>query len=266
MNRLIKTIIILVLLYGVLFFAAQQFEQKITYFPKNNFNNSLTQKYQLMEVWIEDIHAVYSNKGGDSIALFFHGNAGNISTNEANIAYLKDAEVSFLMIDYPGYGLSKGKPSEQTLYDSAQTAYDWILEQGWTSDQIVINGQSLGGAIAIEIASKNECKSLIVEATFTSTYDIAEIHYPWIPKRLFIPNRFVSKDKIGDVECPILILHGDRDNLIPYAFAEELYKLAPEPKYLITLENLGHNDVLGYGKMTDQKEKINEFLKTATIQ
>ncbi len=266
MKTFIKTSLIFLVFYGILFVFARQFEHNATYFPEKGYNNSLTKQYELMEVWIEDTHAVYSNIGGETIDLFFHGNAGNISSNEPNIAYLKEAEVSFLMIDYPGYGLSKGTPSEEALYSSAQKAYDWLIEQDWKSDQIVINGQSLGGAVAAEIASSNDCKSVILEATFPSTYDVADLHYPWMPKTLFIPNRFVSKEKIQKVTCPILILHGDRDKLLPYAFAEELYTLAPEPKYLITLEDLGHNDVLGYGKLTKQKEKINEFLKTGAIK
>lgn len=261
-----RSIIIVFGAYIIALFFARQFEHSATYFPKPGFDESLISEYDLKQVWIDDIHAIYSNIGGDTIDLFFHGNAGNINTNEPNIAYLKEAQVSFLMIDYPGYGLSKGSPSEEALYSSAQSAYDWLIEQGWKSNQIVINGQSLGGAVAADLASKNTCKSLILEATFPSTYDVADLHYPWLPKKILVPNRFITKEKIQKVSCPILILHGDRDDLLPYAFAEELYKLAPEPKYILTLEDLGHNDVQEYGKMTEQKEKINEFLKTAAIQ
>ncbi|MGE3278938.1 MAG: alpha/beta hydrolase [Candidatus Altimarinota bacterium] len=272
MKKLLTWLLLFLGVCGASIFALNAFEKTILFQPEKGFDQNLLQTYGLEEIWLSTpenirLHGVYHEQNPQIIDLFFHGNAGNITNNEPNLRYLREAGVSFFMIDYPGYGLSQGHPSEESFYETAQIAYDYLIKQkNWKPEQIVINGQSLGGAVAVDLASKNPCKSLIIEASFPSTAAVAKHLYPWIPYALITKNKFRSIDKIPQVNCPILILHGDRDDLLPYRFAEELFDAAPEPKHLLTLPDLGHNDVLEYGKQGDYVEKINRFITTGEIQ
>jgi pimeloyl-ACP methyl ester carboxylesterase len=211
------------------------------------------------------IEGFYMDKGDEMVDLFLHGNAGNIETNRINIDYLLKANLSFLIIDYPGYGASSGSPTEANLYEAARTSYDYLISHfGWRADQIIINGQSLGGAVAIDLASKVPCRSLIVESSFTSTHDMGNIITPWLPLRLLSSNKYNSIEKIDQVKCPVLILHGDQDTMVPLTMAKALFYRAREPKYFVLLSGLGHNDKAPSGDEAYNR-KIEEFIRTNQI-
>jgi uncharacterized protein len=180
--------------------------------------------------------------------LYLHGNGSNNGDLTEIAAILHELEVSVLLIDYRGYGRSSPVfPNETRVYQDAEAAWQYLTqEQKIKPQQIFIYGHSLGGAIAIELASKHpDVAGLITEGTFTSVKDLASL-LPGLkifPLSLLVTQHFDSITKIKSLQTPILILHGAGDRTIPPSMAKELYAAAPEPKYLAIFAEAGHNNL-----------------------
>ena len=188
--------------------------------------------------------------------LWCHGNAGNISDRLDLMKLLHDkVGVNIFIFDYRGYGKSQGRPTEEGTYRDAQGALDYLRSRpDINEDAIVLFGQSLGGAIAVDLACRNRCLGLILEATFTSLLDIFEM-----PPQAF-PLKYDSYSKIKRVKIPLLMLHGDHDDVVPFESGYTLYKAANEPKKFCAIEGALHNDnyiVGGEGYFA----AIDEFLR-----
>src|SRR5262249_37012499 len=147
---------------------------------------------------------------GQRILLFCHGNGGNLSHRAWEIGeWQRRLGDSVLIFDYPGYGRSDGKPSEQGCYAAADAAYQWLLEEKHVApEQIVIYGGSLGGAVAVELALRHDHRALVLQDTFTSIPDMAQHQYPWLPARWLVRQQFDSLAKIGQCRRPVFIAHG----------------------------------------------------------
>jgi fermentation-respiration switch protein FrsA (DUF1100 family) len=194
--------------------------------------------------------------------LFCHGNAGNISHRLENVFYLAQAGFQVLLFDYRGYGKSTGEPSEEGLYRDAETAWAHMVERKDTSCvPRLIFGRSLGGAVAVELASRVEAEGLILESTFTSIRTLARLMFPFPMPRL--PVNYDSLSKIGRLRVPLLAVHGERDELIPYADGLALFEAAPEPKDWLRIPNAGHNDTYVVGGQA-YFEKLALFARTCT--
>jgi fermentation-respiration switch protein FrsA (DUF1100 family) len=188
----------------------------------------------------------YPHAKADGALLFLHGNAGNLSHRGGSVVRLHDRlGVSVLIIDYPGYGKSGGSPSEAGCYAAADAAYDWLTkERRVPPERLLLYGASLGGGVAVELASRREHRALILTRTFTSMPDVGAGLYPWLPVRLLMRNRFESLAKIGGCRRPVFIAHGTADTLIPFRHGERLYRAANEPKKLFAMAGVDHNDDL----------------------
>jgi fermentation-respiration switch protein FrsA (DUF1100 family) len=184
--------------------------------------------------------------GADSALLYLHGNAGNLSWRGASLVKIREQlGVGVLIIDYPGYGKSAGRPSEQGCYDAADAAYAWLTDvQKVPPEKILLWGASLGGGVAVDLASRKDCRALVLVKTFTSLPDVAGGLYPWLPVRWLMRNRFPSIDKIAACRRPVFITHGTTDELIPYALGEQLFQAANTPKMFFAMDKIGHNDAL----------------------
>ena len=189
------------------------------------------------------IHGWYKQVGGSPrVTLFLHGNAGNVSHRGFHMRGIMGAGSSVLVLDYRGYGRSEGWPTEGGLYRDADAAYEWLLDKGWKSSQIVLHGESLGSAVAVETATKRPCAGIVLEAPFTSTRDVAATILP-VAGPLLISG-YDSKAKISRIRVPLLVIHGDSDEVIDYRLGKALYEAAPEPKTLWTVRGAGHNDLV----------------------
>ena len=144
-----------------------------------------------------------------------------------------------LLFDYRGYGRSEGKPSEEGLYLDGEAAWRWAAER---RQPVILYGESLGGAVAIELAVRHPPALLVAQSTFTSLREMAAATVPF--GGLLARQRFSSLEKIRRVAAPVLIVHGDRDELVPYEMGRRLFEAAPGPKQLLTIPGAGHNDVL----------------------
>jgi fermentation-respiration switch protein FrsA (DUF1100 family) len=171
---------------------------------------------------------------------------------------LRSLGASVLLVSYRGYAQSDGEPSEDNVYEDARTAYDWLRARNIPADVIVVFGRSLGGAVAVDLATRVPCRSLIVESSFTSALDLGQGAFPYFPIRLMLRYRFESLAKIGGVSCPVLITHSPHDDMIPYAMGRKLFDAAPEPKRFFELA--GRHNAREYQQQAAYLAALREFL------
>jgi fermentation-respiration switch protein FrsA (DUF1100 family) len=178
--------------------------------------------------------------------LYCHGNAGNLSCRSDAVAlWQHELGISVLIFDYPGYGRSEGTPTEAGCYASAEAAYLWLTRtMNVPPESVLLYGGSLGGGVAVDLASRQPHRALILVKTFTSIPDAAQSVYPWLPARWLVRNRFDNFEKIGRCTRPIFIAHGTADRLISFAQGKRLFEAAPEPKRFLAMPGLDHNDGL----------------------
>jgi uncharacterized protein len=200
------------------------------------------------EVWFaaEDgvkLHGWWVPKSGAPVLLWLHGNAGNISHRLENIKLLHDlVGVQVFIFDYREYGKSQGRISREGTYQDAAAAYRYVAAtRGISPAEIILFGRSLGSALAVDLAVKVPCRSLIIESAFTNSSDMARLLAPflfdWRPR---IP--YDNIGKIDQVKVPVLIIHGSEDEIIPVAMGRRLFVQAQEPKELYIIAGAHHND------------------------
>ena len=181
------------------------------------------------------------------VLLWFHGNAGNLSHRAGMMLKLQSLPVQVFLVDYRGYGRSQGKPSESGLYQDGRAAWRYLTEtRGVTPSHVIVFGKSLGGAVAVDLATEVGPAGLIVQSSFTSIREMARHHYPFVPGAL-IRTRMDSLAKISRVRCPKLFIHSPADEIVPFELGQRLFEAAPEPKRLHVVPGASHNetDVVG---------------------
>jgi len=220
---------------------------------------------QDVEMWIADgtkIHGwwcpVPDGESERGALLYCHGNAGNLSwRSEAIARWQKEMNQSVLIFDYPGFGRSEGYPSEAACYAAADAAYDWLVKiQHVSANRLIIFGKSLGGGVAVDLASRRTHAALILVKTFTSMADEAQSVCPVLPARWLVRTRFDNLGKIKKCTQPIFIAHGTADRLIPFSFSQRLFDAANEPKRFCSMEGIDHNDAL----LPDFYRSLRDFL------
>ena len=176
--------------------------------------------------------------------LWFHGNAGNINRRLDNIKMIYErVPVNVFIIDYRQYGRSEGKISEKGTYIDAGAALAHLhSRKEINQEKIIFFGRSLGSAVAVELALKEKCRALILETPFTSILEMGKKLYPFLPVSLLLKTKYDSLSKIRNIKVPILIMHGDKDDLVPFEHGKRLYDMANEPKEFYTIPGAGHND------------------------
>jgi hypothetical protein len=178
-----------------------------------------------------------------AVVLYCHGNGGNVAMCADVLRILHDGMgVTALGFDYRGYGRSEGTPSEADVLADARAARTWLAQRaGIGENQIVLMGRSLGGAVAVDLATDG-ARGLVLESTFTSIPEVGDAIMPWLPVRTLIETQFNSLAKIGNYHGPLLQSHGTADRLIPYAMGRKLFAAANEPKQFVAIPGGDHND------------------------
>lgn len=180
------------------------------------------------------------------VILMCHGKAGNLSVRGKWMLRFRDLfNCSVLVFDYPGYGYSEGEPSESGCYAAADAAYDWLLrEKHFRPDQIVIYGESLGGGVAVDLASRRPCAGMLLVNTFDDLPSVAQRLYPWLPVVPLMRNRFDSVNKIGLIHAPIFVTHAGADELITFGQFKRLFAAIAAPKEGLVRPGKKHEDPL----------------------
>ncbi|MDH3196326.1 MAG: alpha/beta hydrolase [Hyphomicrobiales bacterium] len=181
---------------------------------------------------------------GKPSVLYFHGNAGNLSGRSDRFRTILASGFGLLAASYRGYPGSEGQPGERQMVADGLALYDWLAGQ---SDEIIVHGESLGTSIAVAVAASRDARALVLEAPYTAAVDLAAKQYPWIPVGLLMIDQFVSRERIGEVSEPLLIVHGSDDRIIPVSHGRRLHALAGEPKSLAVIDGAGHADLWPHG-------------------
>ena len=225
------------------------FQPKFVYFPQS----TIAYTPDMVGLPYEDIHLLTKDninihgwfipvKEASKTLLFFHGNGGNISHRLESLKIFHDMGLSVFIIDYRGYGQSEGKPSEQGTYQDAEAAWKYLTKTRGIADKDIITfGRSMGGAVATWLASQHAPDLLILESTFTSIADMGKHYYPYLPTQLLIRIKYASIDRIGDIQCPVLIAHSQSDEIVPYALGQRLFEKVKSTRVFMELQG-GHND------------------------
>jgi len=183
-------------------------------------------------------------RAGKPVLLFFHGNAGNFARpiRQARFRALTEDGTGLFAVNYRGYGGSSGTPSEAGLHLDARAAYGAAAAR-FGAANLIGYGESLGTGVVLKLAAEVPLAAIILEAPYLSTAAVAQGVYPFVPISLLMLDQFRSNDVIGRVRAPLLVLHGERDGVIPFAQGEALYGLANEPKRLVRFPEGGHEDL-----------------------
>jgi fermentation-respiration switch protein FrsA (DUF1100 family) len=175
--------------------------------------------------------------------IVFNGNAGNRAYRSPLGAALRNQGLSVLLFDYRGFGDSSGSPDERGLYDDARAVRRYLEGRADVrADRLVYFGESLGTAVAVRLAVEHPPAALILRSPFTSMVDVGRLHYPILPVRWLLRDRFSSIDAIGSVRSPVLIVAGDRDRIVPLEQSRQLFESAPQPRELVVVGGADHND------------------------
>jgi uncharacterized protein len=259
----LKWIIVAVVVgYGGLLALMYVFQRALLYFPNPAHTLPAQAGFpQAEEVTFqsddgETLLAWYAPaREGKPLVLYFQGNAEGLGARVGRFTWLTADGTGLLALCYRGYGGSTGKPTEDGLIRDVRAAYDFARARS-PAKRIVLFGESLGTAVAIALATEREIGALILDAPFTSTVDVAAAAYPFAPVRWLMKDTFHSDERIGRVSAPLLVLHGERDSIVPIHYSEKLFALAREPKRMVRFPQGGHVNLDDYGAA----KVIKEFL------
>jgi pimeloyl-ACP methyl ester carboxylesterase len=180
--------------------------------------------------------------------IFFYGNGACVASMGDVFSRFRRLGANVLMPEFPGYGMSDGRPSERGFYAAGDAAYDYLLtRRDVDPGRIVLAGWSMGAAVAVDLAARRRALALITISAFTTLPSAAHALVPWLPTSLIIRSRFDNLAKIAGVSCPIMIAHGSRDSLVPPSMAGELAAAAKGDATTIQVTGAGHNDVFDVG-------------------
>lgn len=248
-------------------FMLRWFEHSQVYHPGRSFDTTgreLGRPFEEVEFLASDgvrLHgwffpATVGSPRADWAVLVCHGNGGNISHRlDVTVALLRTGAAVFLF-DYRGYGRSEGRPGEEGTYRDAQAAHAWLRHKAFAGERIIAFGESLGGAVATELALRETVGGLVLNSTFTSIPDIGAEVFPWLPVRWISTIRYDTRAKLPRIKVPVLVLHSREDTLARFTHAEANFAAANEPKLFGEL-NGEHNEACADGpNIVEGMEKL----------
>jgi len=188
-------------------------------------------------------------RSGRPVIAYFHGNGGHIGYRAERLLRFAREGYGVLMPEYRGYGGNPGAPSETGFYADGRAALGFLDREGVATNRLVLYGESLGSSVAVKLTTEHEVGALILEAPPTSVAEVAQCHFPYVPAARMVTDRFDSLSRIGRVRAPILVLHGERDRVVPVRYGRALFDAAPEPKEAWFAPEAGHEDLARYGAL-----------------
>lgn len=196
-------------------------------------------------------------KGERPVVLYFQGNGGGLSLRVSRFQALVSDGTGLIALGYRGYSGSSGSPTEEGLIADARAVYAFAAER-YAPERIALWGESIGGGVAVALAAERRVGRLILEAPFTSAADVAAGVYPFVPVRLLMKDQFRSDERIGTVTAPVLVMHGERDNVVPFELGERLYEMVRGPKHFVRFPQGGHEGLDAHGALAAVKKFLAE--------
>ena len=256
---------IIVLLYSLILTFLYFYQRNLMYHPDENnyFGDRLSVDVKEVKIVTDDkinLLGWYHEKDikKHKTILFFHGNAGSLENRIHKLNHFQDMKINFLIIAWRGFSGNNGKPSERGFYEDGKSAIDWLVEKGVDEKNLILYGESLGTGIATHLAQHKNYAGVILETPFTSMVDAAKIFYPYIPVNLLLKDKFENYKKVKNINSPILVMHGEIDQIVPFSMGKKIYEMANEPKYSYFTKYDNH--------MMEYDEKLvlalNSFLKS----
>ena len=260
MNYFVLIFLIFIIIYFFIVVGVYLFQRNLLYHPQeNNYSgDKLTVPIEKVIIKTDDnieLIAWYHKKNNNNYKtiLYLHGNAGSLINRIHKINHFKEMNVNFLLLAWRGFNGNKGSPTEKGLYEDARSAIRWLKSQSIEENNLIIYGESLGTAVAIEISQNKNFAGVILESPFTSMVDAGKNVYPYLPVKLLLKDKYESHKKIKNINIPTLIMHGKVDNIVPFYMGKKMYELANQPKYSYFSEYDDH--------MMEYNEKILKVLK-----
>ncbi len=268
MNNTIKSMInvfiVFVMFYGIIIIFFYVFQSGMLFFPQPLSSRVvLNEKTEEVKIQSSDGNMLHgwlchaSNNGPQNLLIYFGGNAEEVSHMVPMASMFEDW--ALLLINYPGYGRSEGKPGQESFYTAALAIYDYAAERDDVDNEnIVLMGRSIGSGSAVYLAHERKVKSLILISPFESIRAVAQSKLPFLPVNLILRHKFPVKKYAANVHVPLLAFYGTADNIIPPLHSKKLAEYWKGEKKLIGLSSFGHNDIFGSEQLW---EEIDEFLK-----
>ena len=251
LNSFLILLIVYISVIVFLFF----YQRKLLYHPsENNYLDETQLNHTIEKTFIQSndklVSWYFKKNPKFKTILFFHGNAGKLDNRVYKLNELSKLELNYLIVAYRGFSGNAGKPTESGLYEDANFAKIWLNKNGVKDKDIIIYGESLGTAVAIDLASRNNFSGIILESPFTSMLDLAQKYYPIFPVKLILKDRYESRKKLNDIKSPVLVMHGKKDKIVPFYMGEQILEALSSPKFSYFNDNDDHmmeynEDLLG---------------------
>ena len=237
-NNLLQLVLIIVFLYFFVLVFLYFYQRNLLYHPNENNYSGDKISVDIKKVKIQtsdniELLGWYHEKNlrDYKTLVYFHGNAGTLENRIHKLNHFQDMNINFLIIAWRGFSGNNGKPTEQGLYEDGKSAINWLAKKGIDEKNLVIYGESLGTGVATHLSQNKNYAGIILETPFTSMVDAAKIFYPYIPVNLLLKDRFENYKKVKNINSPILVMHGEIDQIVPFSMGKKIYELANEPKY-----------------------------------
>jgi fermentation-respiration switch protein FrsA (DUF1100 family) len=259
----VKILTVVTIAYAMLVAAAYLAQRHLMYFPETlRTQPADTGLTAVDEVLLKAPDGAYviawwaKATPGQPTLLYFHGNAGSLAFRAERIRRYQARGRGILMMSYRGYSGSTGKPSEAANVADALRAHDWLTVAGVPGHEIVLYGESLGSGVAVQVAAQRPVAGVVLDAPYTSVADVGAMAYPFLPVWLLLRDRYDSLAVIQKLSAPLLIVHGERDTIVPVEMGRRLHAAAVGPKQIMTFPLAGHADHYLYGSY----EAINAWI------
>ena len=237
-KNLLQLVLIIFFLYFFVLVFLYFYQRNLLYHPNENNYSGDKISVNIMKVKIPtsdnlELLGWYHEKNlkDYKTLIYFHGNAGSLENRIHKLNHFKDMNINFLIIAWRGFSGNKGKPSEQGLYEDGISAINWLIKKGVNDKNLILYGESLGTGVATHLAQNKSYAGVVLETPFTSMVDTAKIFYPYIPVNLLLRDKFENYKKVKNINSPILVMHGEVDQIVPFFMGKKIYELANKPKY-----------------------------------
>jgi uncharacterized protein len=251
MNSVKTILLVIVIIYVTCIVLLYLLQTKLIFFPEKlpetfKYTSSGTELF-LETSDHEKINALFFRGTRPEVILYCHGNAGSLDNWQFVAEDFKNAGYSVLIFDYRGYGKSTGSISEEGVYNDALSCYEYLREH-YKESEIIVYGRSIGTGVAVNLCSKREVKGLVLEAAYTSLVNLAREKFGLFFPGIYLRTRFDNIAKINQIKCPLLLIHGTEDSLIPPSESQLLLNAFNGKKKLFLIKGGGHNDLSSFSE------------------